>query len=139
MIHSERAINAGVLMLNSSERMKDWRMPGSDLFSYGQSIIKPTQRLHTQYYQVKVIYNNTIKTGLFNRKTVSVPFEFSAPMINQTKQEAIGYAPYFIRELIDDGSLPQNAIFNNQINENVIRVRIDTLEIALMEKDVSDK
>lgn len=137
MIHSEKAINAGVMMLNSSDRMKNWRVPGSDIFQYAQSIAQPERRMHTQFYQVKVIYNNQIKAGIF--KKVSAPFEFSAPMINQTKEEALGYAPYFIKELIEDGSLPQEAVKFGKVNEDIIKVRIDTLEIALMEKDISDK
>lgn len=120
-------------MTGVNELVKNWRIPGVDMFQ-----IEPrASPFRSQFYQVRVIYNQQIKTGLF--KKTSVPFEFAAPMINQTKQEAIGYASYYIHELIKDGSLPDEVIKFNQIDENLIRIRIDTLNVAMMEKDVSDK
>ena len=125
-------------MLNSSQRMKDWRVPGTDLFQYGQAIAKPAERLNTEYYQVRVIYNREVKTGLFKKE--SIPFVFSSDMICRTKDEAVGFANHYISALIKNGDLPKDVIlFGNEIDESKIQVGIQKLEIALMERDVSDK
>lgn len=138
-IHSEKAINAGVMMINSSQRMKEWQVPGSDLFQYGQAIAKPAERLKTEYWQVRIIYKRTIKVGLLKKETI-IPFEFASPMICRTHDEAVGYAPHYIYELIKAGDLPKDVIlFGNEIDYDKIKVGIQKLEIALMERDVSDK
>lgn len=136
-LHSEKAINAGVLMINSSQRMKEWRVPGTDLFNYGKSIARPDDRLSTEFYQVRIIYNREIKKGF---KKISIPFEFSSEMICRTKDEAIGYAKYYLNELIKSGDLPEDVItFGNKIDDSKIKIGIASLKIALMDKDVSDK
>lgn len=137
-VHSSTAINAGVLMLNSSERMKNWQVPGTDLFQYGQAIARPKEKLETKYYQVQVIYNREVKVGLFKKE--SIPFIFSSPMICRTKDEAVGFAKEYIYSLIKNKDLPEDVVkFGNVIDEDKVRVAIQTLDIALMEKDVSDK
>ncbi len=127
-------------MVNSSQRMKDWRVPGTDLFQYGQSIAAPADRLHTEFYQVRIVYNQEIKAGLFGKKVVKVPFVFSSDMICRTKDEAAGFAKHYIAALIKNGDLPKDVIlFGNEIDYSKIQVGIQKLEIALMERDVSDK
>ena len=119
-IHSEKSINAGVMMVNSSQRMKEWQVPGSDLFQYGQAIAKPAERLKTEYWQVRIIYKRTVKVGLLKKETV-IPFEFASPMICRTHDEAVGYAPHYIYELIKAGDLPKDVIlFGNEIDYDKI-------------------
>ena len=61
-------------------------------------------------------------------------------MICRTHDEAVGYAPHYIYELIKAGDLPKDVIlFGNEIDYDKIKVGIQKLEIALMERDVSDK
>ena len=137
-IHNEKAINAGVMMVNSSSRMKEWQVPGTDLFQYGQSIAKPAERLNTEFWQVRVIYNREIKTSLFKKQ--SIPFEFASDMICRTRDEALGFAKHYIYALIKNGDLPKDVIlFGNELDESKVKIGIVKLQIALMEKDVSDK
>lgn len=125
-------------MVNSSQRMKEWQVPGTDLFQYGQSIARPAEPLRTEYYQVRVVYNRVVKTGLMKKE--SIPFVFSSDMICRTHDEAVGFANHYIAALIKNGDLPKDVIlFGNEIDYSKIQVGIQKLEIALMERDVSDK
>lgn len=136
-IHSEKAINAGVMMINNSQRMREWQVPGSDLLQYGQA--RPTERLRTEFWQVRIVYKRTVKVGLLKKETI-IPFEFASPMICRTHDEAVGYAPHYIYELIKSGDLPKDVIlFGNEVDYDKIKIGIQKLEIALMERDVSDK
>lgn len=94
----------------------------------------------SEFWQVKVFYNRQIEVkGLLKKKRVAAPFEFASEMINRTKDEAIGYIPYYIASLIKNGDLPSSAIANGKINEDIIGVRVVKLDIALMERNVEDK
>ena len=107
--------------------------------SSAKAIAKPAERLKTEYWQVRIIYKRTVKVGSLKKETV-IPFEFASPMICRTHDEAVGFAPHYIYELIKAGDLPKDVIlFGNEIDYDKIKVGIQKLEIALMERDVSDK
>lgn len=96
--------------------------------------------LDSEFWQVKVFYNRQIEVkSLFKKKRFPAPFEYTSEMINRTKDEAIGYIPYYIASLIKNGDLPSNAVVNGKINEDIIGVRVVKLDIALMERNVEDK
>lgn len=117
--------------------MNNWKFnnEGGDILTHRYK--KPK----VEYWQVKVIFNNEveIRKGIFKKEKLHIPFEFTAPYINSTQEEAIGYAKYYLNDLINNGDLPKEVVVNGKVNENLIRIATVKVELAYMERDVSDK
>lgn len=117
--------------------MNNWKFnnSGGDILTHRYN--KPK----VEYWQVKIIYNNEveIRKGLFKKEKLNIPFEFSAPYINSTREEAIGYAKFFLKDLIDNGDLPPEVVVDGKVNDDLIKIATVKVELAYMERDVSDK
>lgn len=124
------------LSSSTSKLIDQWSVPGSDILQTSRR-----SKMSTDFWQVRVFYNRQIEVKkLFNRKKlVAAPFEYASNIVNRTKNEALGYAPYYIAQLIKSGDLPAEAVVNGQINEKLIGVRVVKLDIALMERNVENK
>ena len=117
--------------------MNNWKFNNSG----GDILTHRYKKPKVEYWQVKIIYNNEveIRTGIFKKEKLSIPFEFSAPYINSTQEEAIGYAKFFLEDLIKNGDLPEEVVVNGKVNDELIKIATVKVELAYMEKDVSDK
>src|SRR5574344_731971 len=92
-------------------------------------------------WQPQVIYKINIKKGLL--KTESLPFPFVCNKVFVDSKEATMYLSVFIKDLIKDGSLPENAIVKDKdkdkfkVNEDVIAPGLLKLTFAAI--DLPDK
>lgn len=116
--------------------MNKWKIGNN-----GGDIITNHYKPKYQFWQVRIVYNTTvkIKTGLFKKETLNIPFEFSANYINNSKEEAAAYAKYFLADLIDSGDLPSYVVKDGQVDDSLVKIMVHKLEPANMERDVSNK
>jgi len=117
--------------------MNNWKFNNSG----GDILTHRYKKPKVEYWQVKIIYNNEveIRTGIFKKEKLNIPFEFSAPFINSTQEEAVGYAKFFLEDLIKNGDLPEEVVVNGKVNDELIKIATVKVELAYMERDVSDK
>ena len=117
--------------------MNNWKFNNSG----GDILTHRYKKPKVEYWQVKIIYNNEveIRTGIFKKEKLNIPFEFSAPYINSTQEEAVGYAKFFLEDLIKNGDLPEEVVVNGKVNDELIKIATVKVELAYMERDVSDK
>lgn len=117
--------------------MNNWKFNNSG----GDILTHRYKKPKVEYWQVKIIYNNEveIRTGIFKKEKLNIPFEFAAPYINSTQEEAVGYAKFFLEDLIKNGDLPEEVVVNGRVNDELIKIATVKVELAYMERDVSDK
>ena len=91
----------------------------------------------TEVYQPIVIYNKVIKKGLFRKE--SVPISFSCNKVFLTKEEANMFIGNYVKFLVNDGSLPQEAIIKKDgsevVNTEILAIGITTLNILKLLRD----
>lgn len=84
-------------------------------------------------YQPVVFYNKEIKVG-FHHEMISYPFY--APIVFEEPSDATAYLSMFIKEMVEDGDLPKDAILDGgKINETVIRAAVQELVLCKLEKE----
>lgn len=84
------------------------------------------------FFQPVIIYNRHVKV-LFHEE--QVPFTFSSNVVFLSKEEAVGFLPYYIKKLVDNGDLPKDVLNEDRsINETLIRAALVKLNIGKLEK-----
>lgn len=87
-------------------------------------------------WQAIVVYNRIVKVG-FHKE--SIPFTFYSRKVCGSKDAAAHYIPYFIKDLIKDGSLPNDVInADSSVNQNLIKTMVQKLDYIVIEKDTSN-
>lgn len=108
--------------------------------SIGQDIISHSGKRRDKiegFFQAQVTYNRKCQVRFH---TEDIPFIFSSNYIFLTKDEAIGFLPYYVRKLIEQGDLPEDSIILDKesgkeyINQSLIIPQIMKLNIASMEE-----
>lgn len=83
------------------------------------------------YYQPVVFYNQPIKVG-FHTENITYPFYSQNIFIDEN--DAVKFLSEFIKQLVKDGSLPKDAIKeDNTVNEEVIKTAVVPLLVTEME------
>ena len=83
-----------------------------------------------QLYQPMVIYNQTIKVG-FHRERMG--YTFYSPNVFLDPDSAVKYMPTFIKELISEGTLPQEVIKDGQIDNSKIETTLAPCILSAIE------
>ena len=100
---------------------------------------KPVRKeMQTEVYQPIIFYNRIIKKGLFRKETV--PISFSCNKVFLNKDEASCFVGNYVKFLINDGSLPAEAIIKKDgqeiVNTDIVAVGITTLSILKLSKEL---
>ena len=82
-------------------------------------------------YQPVVFYNREIKVG-FHKEQLAYPFY--APITFVEPADATAYLSTFIKEMVETGYLPKEAIKDGKINEHIIKGAVQELVITELEK-----
>lgn len=106
---------------------------GSDVLSHSG---KRTREKIEGFFQAQVTYNHEVKVS-FHKE--NVPFVFVSNLVFLSKEEALGFLPYYIRKLVQDGDLPEEAIKRDPesgkefINQTLIVPQVMKLTVGAME------
>ena len=85
------------------------------------------------FYQPVVFYNKEIRVGFHNEK---LAYPMYAPIIFQEPSDATTYLSIFIKDMVEDGDLPKDAILENgETNDNIIRTAVQEITLAQLEKE----
>lgn len=115
--------------------MRNWKTPGTDALNR-TSRFEEVPETDLNLWQCCVIYKRKIG---FLKKTV-VPFMFTSPKVNDSREAALAYASFYIKQLIEQGDLPPEVINDdNTVNDDLIKTAVISLSLVNMEKDVSDR
>ena len=87
-----------------------------------------------EFYQPTILYYEEIK---INRKeTKSISFPFVPPNIFKTEKDAEIFAAIYIKALIHDGNLPEEAVtIDGKINEEIVKVYVNKVILTGIEVD----
>ena len=113
---------------------------GSDVLSHSG---KRVREKIEGFFQAQVTYNRKVKVGF--RKYESIPFIFTSNLVFLSKEEAIGFLPFYIRKLIQDGDLPEDAVKHDietgkeYINQALVVPQVMKLTIGAMEDIVNQQ
>ena len=77
------------------------------------------------FYQPVVFYHYYTKVGFHTEATT---YPYYANKIFDTPNEAVVYLGLFIRKLVEDGSLPEKAIKGNEVNDDIIKTAIISVD-----------
>jgi superfamily I DNA and RNA helicase len=95
------------------------------------------QKQINTFYEAGVAYHISfeVRDSFFkhHREDITIPF-FSKNIFTE-REAAILYIPTFIKELITDGSLPENVIKNNQLDETLINPFVRSVNIAAIKAE----
>ena len=83
-----------------------------------------------QLYQPMVIYNQTIKVGFHKER---MGYTFYSPNVFLDPDSAVKYMPTFIKELISEGTLPQEVIKDGQIDYSKIETTVAPCILSVIE------
>ncbi len=85
------------------------------------------------FYQPVVIYNKQIRVG-FHKETLAYPIY--SPIIFAEPAQATEYLSTFIKDLVESGDLPKDAIIDqHKINENVIKGAVQEVIAGEVERE----
>ena len=113
---------------------------GSDVISHSG---KKVREKIEGFFQAQVTYNRKVKVGF--RKYESVPFVFVSNLVFLSKDEAVGFLPFYIKKLVSDGELPEDTIKHDletgkdYINQALIVPQVMKLTIGAMEDIINQK
>lgn len=113
---------------------------GSDVLSHSG---KRVREKIEGFFQAQVTYNRKVKVGF--RKYESVPFIFTSNLVFLSKEEAVGFLPFYIRKLVQDGDLPEDTIKRDietgkeYINQALVVPQVMKLTIGAMEDIVNQQ
>ena len=87
-----------------------------------------------EFYQPTILYYEEIK---INRKeTKSISFPFVPPNIFKTEKDAEIFAAIYIKALIHDGNLPEEAVtVDGKVNEEIVKVYVNKVILTGIEVD----
>ena len=83
-----------------------------------------------QLFQPMVIYNQTIRVG-FHKETMGYPFY--SPNVYLDPDSAVKYMPTFIKELISEGTIPEDVIKDGQIDYTKIETTVAPCILSAIE------
>lgn len=85
------------------------------------------------FFQPVAFYNEEYRVG-FHKEHLAYPFY--CPNVFQTEEEALAYAPIWIKALIHTGDIPQDAMQSStELNEKKIKTAIQKVMLTAIEKD----
>ena len=114
------------------DKAGNWTGGNSDILNHMPKKMTPKREKVDGLYQPALIYNRHIKVGFH---TESVAFTFTSNVVFFTKEECIGFMPYYVRKLIDAGDLPKDVLnADNSINEKLLLPSVVKLGIGEMEQ-----
>ena len=87
-----------------------------------------------EFYQPTILYYEEIK---INRKeTKSISFPFVPPNIFKTEKDAEIFAAIYIKALIHDVNLPEEAVtIDGKVNEEIVKVYVNKVILTGIEVD----
>lgn len=83
-----------------------------------------------QLYQPMVIYNQTIRVGFHKER---MGYTFYSPNVFLDPDSAVKYMSTFIKELISEGTLPQEVIKEGQIDYSMIETTVAPCILSAIE------
>lgn len=85
------------------------------------------------FFQPILIYNREVK---IKRKMEPIAFTFCSNTVFTTKEEAAGFLPFYIRQLIESGDLPKDVLNDdNTVNEKLLIPSFMKLDVGHLEKE----
>jgi len=89
------------------------------------------------FWQPCVVYKETFKskTGLFSSEDHQIAVPFFSDKIFVDKESAALFFPKFIKDLIDEESIPNKVIVDGEINEDLIQTLVRQVTVAAITPD----
>ena len=85
------------------------------------------------FWQPMVIYNREIRVS-FHREMLAYPIY--SPIVFPEPAQATEYLGKFIKDLVDSGDLPKEAIINeHDINEKIIKGAVQEIVVGKIERE----
>ena len=75
------------------------------------------------------------KTGLFSSEEREIALTFFSDKIFTDKESAALFFPKFIKDLIEDGTLPKDVIDDGNINEDLLQTFVRQVTVAAISPD----
>lgn len=83
-----------------------------------------------QLFQPMVIYNQTIRVGFHKER---MGYTFYSPNVFLDPDSAVKYMPTFIKELISEGTIPEDVIKDGQIDYTKIETTVAPCILSAIE------
>ena len=83
-----------------------------------------------QLFQPMVIYNQTIRVGFHKER---MGYTFYSPNVFLDPDSAVKYMPTFIKELISEGTIPEDVIKDGQIDYTKVETTVAPCILSAIE------
>lgn len=101
---------------------------GSDIMSTHEG-----KEVSDGIWQPFAIYNREVRVGFHKER---VPFQFTSQTIFISKADGVHFIPYYIKQLIKEGSLPEDVVdANGIVDEKQVQCGVAPLKVGALEKD----